>query len=132
MKIEVLVSQTIGPGSPGLPDLFLCPSLEQGGVRVKQAVCVCEADWYAARAEQETAERRDDEDVELSVSSASCSAVEASGSGSGSGSDWALRRRGGGFAHSHHFVLVISARLNVVAAQRAAIRSLAVRAVRAP
>ena len=128
MKIEVLVSQTIGPGSPGLPDLFLCPSVEQGGVRVKQSVCVCEADWYAARAEQETAERRDDEDVELSVSSASCSAVEASGSGS----DWALRRRGGGFAHSHHFVVVISARLNVVAAQRAAIRSLAVRAVRAP
>jgi len=128
VKIEVLVSQTIGPGSPGLPDLFLCPSVEQGGVRVKQSVCVCEVDWYAARAEQETAERRDDEDVELSVSSASCSAVEASGSGS----DWALRRRGGGFAHSHHFVLVISARLNVVAAQRAAIRSLAVRAVRAP
>ena len=128
MKIEVLVSQTIGPGSPGLPDLFLCPSVEQGGVRVKQSVCVCEAEWYAARAEQETAERRDDEDVELSVSSASCSAVEASGSGS----DWALRRRGGGFAHSHHFVLVISARLNVVAAQRDAIRSLAVRAVRAP
>jgi len=61
------------------------------------------------RAEQENSELADEENIELSVSNSSCSSTVD------------VRRFDG---HYHSFKLVISARLNVVAARRAAFRSL--------
>ena len=61
------------------------------------------------RAERENSELADEENIELSVSNSSCSSTVD------------VRRFDG---HYHSFTLVISARLNVVAARRAAFRSL--------
>ena len=65
---------------------------------------VCKADWYNDKVELENSERADSEDIELSVSNYSCSP--------------AVDNRGFDTAF-HHYILVISARLNAVATRLA-------------